>query len=43
MVNESYFVTQYGTRYPRRNKKKRKNELDPKDKGQTSYQDNYGL
>ena len=43
MVNEIYFTTNYGTKYPRRKKKRRRNELDPKDKGQTGYQDTYGL
>ena len=43
MVNESYFVTHKGTLYPRRKKKKRRNEYDPKEKGKTSYQNHYGL
>jgi hypothetical protein len=43
MVIESYSQINFGTKYPRRKKKRRRNELDPKDKGKTGYQDHYGL
>ena len=43
MVNESYFTTHKGTKYPRRNKKKRRRPGDPKGKGDSRYRDTYGL
>jgi hypothetical protein len=43
MAIESYSQTHYGTKYPRRSKRKRRNEYDPKEKGKTSYQNTYGL
>ena len=42
MVNESYFVTHKGTKYPKR-KKKRRRPGDPKGKSDSRYRDSYGL
>jgi hypothetical protein len=43
MVNESYFVTHRGTKYPRRTNRRRKRIYDKKDHGKHEYQDTYGL
>lgn len=34
--NESFFSRYYGMKYPRRKRKKKVNERDPKNKGQTT-------
>lgn len=42
MTMYSYFET-YTPPKPMKRRRKRFNELDPKDKGKTGYQDHYGI
>lgn len=43
MVNESYFVTHKGTKYPKRDRRKKRRPGDPKGKRSNRYRDSYGL